>query len=184
MASIQDVADFFIASAKGGEPMTNLRLQKMVYYAQAWHLQRHGVPLFDAPVEAWRLGPVVKPLYDAYKQFGDQPITQTHSGYDVINFQTDELETLLDVFHEYNQYTTYALTGRTHRSAEPWSKTPQGEIIPLDRMRKDFDALPPLPSMSDDPHLFDNIPVADALPGWMADDPEMDAFYERTHAEP
>ena len=54
MADVQDVARFFIDLAKRqndlerGDLMTNLRLQKLLYFAQGWHLARFGRPLFDA----------------------------------------------------------------------------------------------------------------------------------------
>ena len=53
-----------------GDLMTNLRLQKLLYFAQGWHLARFGRPLFDASIEAWPYGPVVPEVYRAYKEYG------------------------------------------------------------------------------------------------------------------
>ena len=59
MANVQDVAKFFIGLANDqavsnqGDLMTNLRLQKLLYFAQGWYLARYGKPLFQEEIEAW-----------------------------------------------------------------------------------------------------------------------------------
>ena len=59
-----------------GELITHLKLQKILYYAQADYLVKNkGVPLFDDPIEAWQYGPVVQSVYKTYKQFGRNPIS-------------------------------------------------------------------------------------------------------------
>ena len=81
MADVQDVARFFIDLAKRqndldrGDLMTNLRLQKLLYFAQGWHLARFGRPLFDASIEAWPYGPAVPEAYRAYKEYGREGIS-------------------------------------------------------------------------------------------------------------
>ena len=54
----------------------NLKLQKLVYYAQAWHLALRDVPLFEEDFEAWVHGPVIPALYQEYKKFGWRPILE------------------------------------------------------------------------------------------------------------
>ena len=79
MADVRNVADFFIdlsikqSSVGNGVPMTNLRLQTLVYLAQGWYLARFGKPLFDAPIEAGQQGPVVREIYDRFEEFDHQP---------------------------------------------------------------------------------------------------------------
>ena len=79
MADVRNVADFFVdlamkqSSVGNGVPMTNLRLQTLVYLAQGWHLAKYGKPLFDAPIEAWPQGPVVREIHDRFEEFGYQP---------------------------------------------------------------------------------------------------------------
>jgi hypothetical protein len=48
--------------------MTTMKLQKLVYYCQAWHLARYGEPLFPDEVQAWREGPVVPRLYAQHRK--------------------------------------------------------------------------------------------------------------------
>lgn len=65
----QKTADYFLSRTRedGDCPMTNLRLQGLLYYAQAWHLALTGRPLIGEVIQAWRHGPVVPSIYDRYK---------------------------------------------------------------------------------------------------------------------
>src|SRR5260221_3271487 len=75
MISCFDVADYFIRLAnETGSFISNLKLQKLVYYAQAWHLGIKGAPLFQEDFQAWVHGPVIPELYQKYKSFAWQPI--------------------------------------------------------------------------------------------------------------
>lgn len=65
------VADYIIAFAhEHGDPVSNLKLQKLLYYAQAWHLALHDNPLFDERIEASVHGPAVPPVYGALQGVG------------------------------------------------------------------------------------------------------------------
>ena len=75
MASAFDVAAYILENQ--GE-MTTLKLQKLVYYAQAWSLSLDKTPLFDEKIEAWPNGPVVKDLYDCHR--GQQYISSIADG--------------------------------------------------------------------------------------------------------
>ena len=56
--------------ANGGECLTNLKLQKLLYYQQGYHLAAFGTPLFEENVESWMYGPVVPVVYDTYAECG------------------------------------------------------------------------------------------------------------------
>ncbi len=62
--SVDDVAAALLAAA--GQ-MTAMKLQKLAYYVQSWHLVRHGRPAFADPIEAWADGPVVRRLFDRHR---------------------------------------------------------------------------------------------------------------------
>ncbi|MFM6174756.1 MAG: Panacea domain-containing protein [Sphaerospermopsis kisseleviana] len=73
-----EVAKYFIRLAhETGSFISNLKLQKLVYYAQAWHLALFEQPLFNEDFEAWIHGPVVPELYHYYKKFGWRNISIT-----------------------------------------------------------------------------------------------------------
>ena len=64
MAKVVDVAAY-VLQERG--PMTAWKLQKLVYYCQAWSLVWEETALFEEPIEAWANGPVVRALYDLHK---------------------------------------------------------------------------------------------------------------------
>ena len=74
---IHQIADYFIskANADAGDPITHLKLQKVIYYAQAWYLALNDEDLVDDEFEAWVHGPVVRVLYDRFQGVNWQPIT-------------------------------------------------------------------------------------------------------------
>lgn len=78
LMNVMDVADFFISTANEGDPeeddgITNMKLNKLLFFAQAASLQRFGKPLFDTPLEAWKYGPVVKTSTEHSKDTNEIP---------------------------------------------------------------------------------------------------------------
>ena len=63
MPTAHDVARHILSQ----RAMTAMKMQKLAYYSQAWHLAREGSPLFVEPVEAWVNGPVVRDLYETHR---------------------------------------------------------------------------------------------------------------------
>ena len=113
-----NVADYFIWLAnETGSFISNLKLQKLVYYAQAWHLALHENPLFQEDFEAWVHGPVIPTLYQKYKVFGWQPILE-----DAKPELPEEIrEFLNEVAQEYFACDAYELEQMTHAEA-PWNR--------------------------------------------------------------
>lgn len=117
----EQVANFFLAlSNETGEVVTNLKLQKLVYYAQAWHLANYGEPLFEEEFEAWVHGPVIPALYHAYKERGSMPI--------VTELRLKDIESevgnktfgfLMEVAKVYMPYGAFELEMMTHKE-DPW----------------------------------------------------------------
>ena len=69
------VAKWFIAWAEAeGEELSNLKLQKLLYYAQGHHLAEAHQPLFAEQIQAWSHGPVVPQVYHEYKNCGSSSI--------------------------------------------------------------------------------------------------------------
>lgn len=65
----REIADYIILYfQEHGEPLTNLKLQKLLYYAKGWYLALYDKPLFNDKIEAWVHGPVVPSIYHAFKQ--------------------------------------------------------------------------------------------------------------------
>lgn len=60
-----------------GQFVTQMKLQKMVYFAHGYHLAKYGEPLITEKFEAWKFGPVVEDIYQTYKLYGSDPIMDT-----------------------------------------------------------------------------------------------------------
>lgn len=154
MANVHDVAKFFIDLAQKreqqqrGDLVTNLRLQKLLYFAQGWSLARYGKPLFDAPIEAWKFGPVVREVYNEYSANRANGIS-SDARIDSDALTSDELELLLDVAREYDRFSTNTLVDFSHVDDGPWAKVGRSEEIPVDEIKKYFEDQPPLPKFSD-----------------------------------
>lgn len=71
-----DVANYIVAEAvKREQPVTHLKLQKLLYYVVAKYTKEHQSNLIDADIVKWQYGPVVKPVYHYFKLYGQKPIT-------------------------------------------------------------------------------------------------------------
>jgi uncharacterized phage-associated protein len=128
MTSVFDVAKFIIESAGGESDMTNMKLNKLLYYAQGTHLARTGQPLFNDTIEAWPYGPVIPTVYQQYKEFGGSPIPMQQSFVEP-SFSQDEADSILDVVREYGKFTAFHLRDKTHAPGTPWAETPQSHVI-------------------------------------------------------
>jgi uncharacterized phage-associated protein len=61
--------------------LTHLKIQKMLYFVQGWHLAYYDIPLFVDPIEAWKYGPVVTSVYYAISSRRDEVISDPIMGY-------------------------------------------------------------------------------------------------------
>lgn len=104
--------------------MTTMQLQKLCYYAQAWHLAWTGRPLFPERVEAWVNGPIMPDLY--HKHRGMITISQPPAGIgDASNITDDERESIDAVLDAYSELKPYELISQT-RSEAPWLDARRG----------------------------------------------------------
>lgn len=130
MLSCHDVANYFLALSDedAGDLISNLKLQKLVYYAQGFHLALFNEPLFDESIEAWTHGPVIPELYHSYKHRGSGAIPSPEE----VNFgvYTLEMKELLDeVYNVFGQFSAWKLRNLTHVEP-PWKdvESSAGEI--------------------------------------------------------
>jgi len=119
------VADTILSLSRDRQlEISNLKLQKLLYYAQAWYLVFNGRPLFDDPIEAWVHGPVVARVFGDFKQYRwapiDAPVTPLDS--------PEVRDHLVEVLWVYGDYTATELERLTH-SEKPW-RDARGELAP------------------------------------------------------
>ena len=139
MPTAKDVANYFLSKTREeiGDNITHLKLQKLVYYAQGFHLAVYKTPLFDEPIEAWDHGPVVPALYKEYRVYGLSPIPGTVEAEAVLPFTEEQLALLDDVYEVYGQFSAWKLRALTH-SEPTWEKAYPNGIITHQAMEKFF----------------------------------------------
>ena len=140
LLSAKDVAEYFLTIIDrddAGESLTNLKIQKLLYYAQGFSLAIHRRPLFSEKIVRWNLGPVVIEVYEYYKQFGADSIPKPEN-FDVTKFNSDEIYLINEVFEVYGQFSAAALVNMTH-DEPPWRSTKDREEIEHKKLQNFFD---------------------------------------------
>jgi uncharacterized phage-associated protein len=130
--SVIDIANKVIANTdvSQGDTISNLKLQKMLYYLQGFFIAVFDEKLFEEPIEAWQYGPVVRKAYFYYKELGPAAIL-LRGDEEIIELPKVKNELFQEVMEEYGQFSAGKLMNMTHEEL-PWKKTfnenPQGEI--------------------------------------------------------
>lgn len=144
MVSALDVAAFIL---RENGAMTAMKLQKLVYYAQAWSLVWDEEPLFTEDIQAWANGPVVPELFKAHK--GQFKVDSLPEG-DPSKLNPTQVDTVQGVLKYYGGKPSQWLSDLTH-AEDPWRNARKGcpdgascsTVIPLDRMAEYYSSLPP-----------------------------------------
>lgn len=136
MATAHDVAAAILRKVGG---VTAMKLEKLVYYCQGWHLARTGLPMFADPIEAWREGPVVPHLYRHHR--GQLTVSEWPQG-QAAALTPEQQDTVRWVTDEYGRFSAAELSLMTHNEL-PWraargalpESASSSERISLDLMR-------------------------------------------------
>lgn len=130
MANVFDVASYILERI--GD-MTAMKLQKLVYYSQAWSLVWDEAPLFPERIEAWANGPVVPSLYNLHRgEFNLSSLSQGDSS-NLIENQADTIEKVLEF---YGDKSSQWLSDLTHQES-PWIDARKG-LAPGERSNKEI----------------------------------------------
>jgi uncharacterized phage-associated protein len=122
---INKIADTIIALTRDRRSeITNLKLQKLLYYTQAWHLAFTGTPIFMESIEAWVHGPVVPSIFRRFRENRWRPIDSPAEGCDDEAVRR-HIGAVLDA---YNKFDATQLERLTH-SERPW-KEARGSLAP------------------------------------------------------
>jgi uncharacterized phage-associated protein len=127
MASAEAVARYFLwlaASEPEEEPVTHMRLQKLLYYAQGWSLGTTDRPLFDGNIEAWPHGPVAADLYSTFSRWTSDPVPH-HEAREGLELLPSERALINWVWAIYGQFSASRLRSMTHNEA-PWREAGGG----------------------------------------------------------
>ena len=138
--SALEIAEYFLFLADEDftaiEPITPMKLQKLVYYAQGYSLALHHQPLFRESIAAWKHGPVIQPLYYAYKRYGGGPVPAPQN-YDPSQLSPRVTLLLGQVYGTYGRHGAWELSAMTHEEM-PYRKTSSGAEISHELMHEFF----------------------------------------------
>jgi uncharacterized phage-associated protein len=143
--------------------LTHLKIQKLLFFAQGWHLVHRGASLFEENIQAWKHGPVVEAVYHALQRLGKhEVITEPIPGRAFTNgvyatetspelsFQSDQSENFTESFWEdYSKIEPWVLVSATHAEGSPWRRVVSSpgydhyanSLIPRELMRSYFASL-------------------------------------------
>lgn len=120
--SVLDVASYILKKQPKKHPFTAWKLQKLVYYCQAWSLVWDERPLFKEKILAWANGPVVKELYSQHK--GMYYVKELSKG-NAENLSANQRDTVDHVLKAYGDKSAQWLSDLTHREM-PWIEARHG----------------------------------------------------------
>lgn len=117
-------------------PITNLQLQKILYFLQKKNLVTFGKCLFDNDIEAWQFGPVVPEVYYQYCGFGSSRIAMSYQ----VNIADEDIEMINPIIEDKRMKNPWDLVSETHAPGKAWDVIYRGglgnkDVIPPDLIR-------------------------------------------------
>lgn len=137
-----DVAKWFLQRnnietvLEDAELISNLKLEKLLYYAQGVFLGITGNVLFNDDIVAWDHGPVVEVVYRKYKMHGSEGIP--FSEIPTEKYCTKEESILEQVYDYFCQYSAWKLRNMTH-GERPWKETEKNDVICTSLIKEFFE---------------------------------------------
>ena len=128
--NINEACDYIIVKVKeAGADLNLLKLQKLLYYTQAWHLAFYGKPLFDGKFQAWVHGPVNREIYDRFARtkslYSEIALEDVAKDFDFNVLPDTKQSHIDDVLEAYAKYRGSQLEEMSHRE-EPWLEARKG----------------------------------------------------------
>lgn len=117
-----------------GDVITNLKLQKLLYYTQGFHLALYKEPIFRENLIAWEHGPVVREVYDYFKEHGAEAISAPEKA---VVLTKNEKDLINSVWEIYGQFSAWKLREMTHNES-PWRNTPRNSVISHENLSSFF----------------------------------------------
>lgn len=136
MRKAESVANYVIAyGMKIGHPVSNLQLQKILYYIQVHFLKKKGIPFFKDEIEAWQFGPVIPTVFYQYAAFGPAPITMFKT--QKIDLKQEEKKDLEQIVKEKAILSLLEIVADTNKKGKAWDlyyKVNERNVIPKKAM--------------------------------------------------
>jgi uncharacterized phage-associated protein len=124
MLTAIQIADWIVRFREEAAPVDPRSLQKLLFYSQAFHLARHGEPLFADQFDAWIFGPVVDRVWRKYKE-NSQPLLFPEANDQVPPLDRDIEDSISDTVSFFSRWNSYVLSEATHNE-DPWIEARRG----------------------------------------------------------
>lgn len=118
-----------------GVCITNLKLQKILYYIQGYCLKKLGRPIYCEDIYNWQFGPVVPIVYHEFSRNGYHELISQGSSYEPDDFM--EKKIVHQVMEACKKLSSSVLVSKTHQE-DPWKYTRGGEVIPKSTIKRYF----------------------------------------------
>ncbi len=112
-----------LASSEDENDLTNLKLQKLLYFAQIESWQSRKKWLFDDEIEAWEYGPIVTDVYHWLKGCGSYSISCFDVSMDSTGLPPEDIIVLKDIWNHYGRYSANYLLRKTNEAGGPYRLT-------------------------------------------------------------
>ena len=138
MTTALDIAKYIVQEAlRRKAPVSNLKLQKLLYFVQGTYLAMYKEVAFQDKIIAWQYGPVVRDVYYAYSMFGANDIIPIDN--DEIIELSPKLKEVIDlVLDKLLNASAIALVNETHKKNSPWDQVDLNETISIDSIAEYF----------------------------------------------
>lgn len=133
--AVLDISAYIFNRLNRLGPVEAIKLQKLLYYCNAWSLADRRVPLFEDEIQAWKHGPVVASIYPLHR--GEIDIESWPHGVpeDLLVSDRELIDEIVDTYGGLSGWRLRNLTHQEDPWKEAWEKARQGEIlrVPIDR---------------------------------------------------
>lgn len=120
--SVKAVANCILDVGRSmGVGITNLKLQKLAYFAQGWSLALQEHELFEEDIQAWTYGPVIPELYRVAKVYENKEISRDFFTWDKIPEGSADQKVVEDMMSALAVYTPVELVALSHEPQSPWA---------------------------------------------------------------
>lgn len=131
MYDARNIANEFIRLAdESGKKLSNMKVQKLLFFAHARMLGLHGEPLLNQEFRAWRHGPVIPLVYHALKQYGPLYIRSPIPNVEPATIDSQAMSVILWCFRTYGHMSPLQLADLTHKEGTPWHGARRDGVIP------------------------------------------------------
>lgn len=131
MYSSMKIAEYVVDyCTRYGKPITNLQLQKILYYIQLNFIRTFGIIAFPESIQAWQYGPVVPNVYERFRSYGPTKICNLYEDIETI-FPTEKEKLVKRVINACISITPWELVEKSHRPGSPWSRVYNGVKVEI-----------------------------------------------------